>query len=150
MSKEYASPLSLELKSSALLTSFQIAVHIIALIAVLYANLPVIIKLAGCILLTVSYRYYQSQTKKRCRIVWLKDNQWFIYTDDQQVIEAKLTPMSFLANWLVILALKTEEGKRLNFVIPFDALDKHSYRRLKVKLTMLSPTFFQQSRDQEF
>lgn len=140
MSKEYATPLILDLKKSSIVNVYQIAVHLLAVFAVLYASISAWLMLVLVVFISLHFFYQKTTSNKFSKIVWLSDNQWNLYRSDEDFSEARLTVMSFLTSWLVILAFKIDDAGRVNVLIPYDMLDAENFRRLKVRLKILKAT----------
>ncbi|MCK5334881.1 MAG: hypothetical protein KAQ67_01900 [Gammaproteobacteria bacterium] len=143
MSKEYEKPLTLKLHSSAVLKYYLICVHILAVFAVFYATLNTSLQIMSLLFITAYYFYQNNKSDRVKEVVWLQDNNWKLYEQQDTFTEARLTPESFLSSWLVILAFKAESGKRVNILVPYDAVDKESFRRLKLRITILKPKYLQ-------
>jgi len=85
------------------------------------------------------------------RLIWRSGNRWFI---EDEAEAHTLTAINFFSRWLVILTLSkpAEEGSpwmpwrsKRKFIMPFDALDKDTFRQLRVRLRiestgLLNPT----------
>lgn len=111
------------------------------MLAVFYAamNLSVQVLFTGFISLHFIYQKKQSTTQHK--LIWLQENNWQIYDEHGDYVEACLTPWSFLSSWLVMLVLKTDQGRRVSVLVSYDALDKESFRCLKLRLTTLKPKY---------
>ena len=144
MSKEYEKPLTLNLQSSAVLYYYLVSVHVLASFAVFYASIPILIQLLCVGSIVVYFFYLKCKLKPSSKIVWLQENNWQLYDSETTYVEACLTPWSFLASWLVVLVFKTEAGKKVSILVPYDALDKEIFRQLKLKLTILKPKYLRE------
>lgn len=141
MSKEYEKPLTLKLHSSAVLYYYLVSVHLLALFAVFYASIPLLIQLLCVGFIVVYYFYLNGKLKPPAKIVWLQENNWQLYDSEITYSEACLTPWSFLTSWVVVLVFKLEAGKKVCVLVPYDALDIEIFRQLKLKLTTLKPKY---------
>ena len=91
------------------------------------------------IFIVVSFLYQKNKLFRYKKLLWSKENDWVIFDDLDNGVNVRLTPLSFSSSWLVILALRTENNKAVNLLVPYDALSEESFRLLKVKLTILKP-----------
>lgn len=137
MLKEYASPLTLELKPSFVLNSYLAIFHLLAVFSIVYADLYWWLQIPMIVFIIVFYFYQASHKKTYKKIVWYTDNDWQLIDDHNNEVSVYLTPMSFCSMRLVILALKTEEGKRINITVAADSLNEEIFRQLKVRLRIL-------------
>ena len=96
-------------------------------------------KVIVIIFVVVSFLYQKNKLYRYKKLLWLKENDWVIFDALENEINVRLSSLSFSSSWLVILALRTEDNKAINLLVPFDALNKESFRLLKVKLTILKP-----------
>lgn len=113
----------------------------LASFAVFYASLHILIQLL-CVGFIVFYFFYlKDKLKPVPQIVWLQENNWQLYNSETTYIGAHLSPWSFLSSWLVVLVFKTEAGKKVSVLVPYDAVDKEIFRQLKLKLTTLKPKY---------
>lgn len=137
LSKEFASPLTLELSGSVILKKYFIVIHALAVFAVCYAEIDLAVQLFLFTLVLFHYLFQTRYCFQIIKIVCSNDNEWRLINSLGESTETKLTPMSFLSSWLVILAFKSASGKRQSVLIAFDSLSEASFRQLKVKLTTL-------------
>ena len=136
-----AKPLLLTLKPSWVWFLFLLGLHLLAILAVLIAAIPVAVKLLMLVLIPVSFVLQTRQQQQKTQLVWRTGNRWFI--NDEQSAYA-LHAVDFFSRWLVILSVLTESpdnsgmrryfGRKRKFIIPFDALDKDTFRLLRVRL----------------
>ena len=120
---------------------FLLGLHLLAILAVLIATIPVVAKLLMLALIPVSFVLQARQQQQKTQLVWRTGNRWFI--NDEQSAYA-LHAVDFFSRWLVILSVLTESpdnsgmrryfGRKRKFIIPFDALDKDTFRLLRVRL----------------
>ena len=141
MLKESEKTLTLEPLRSNILLYFLLTLHLTALFAVFYANLHIGFQLLAVAFLFIHYSWYVFSANKPAKLVWLRKNKWQIYYSSHQMIEARLTPLSFLSSWLVILVLKGETGRSITLVLAQDSLEKEQFRRLKVRMRTLKPEY---------
>ena len=139
MSKEFASPLILEFNNSRIIQLYLISIHLLATLSLLLSALMPYQKVIVIIFVVVSFLYQKNKLYRYKKLLWLKENDWVIFDALENEINVRLSSLSFSSSWLVILALRTEDNKAINLLVPFDALNKESFRLLKVKLTILKP-----------
>jgi len=149
LSKEYASPLTLEFKRSKVIQFYLSGIHMLAATAVLISTVAVFIKVIVLVFLLISFVFQKSRSCQYKKLIWLKENDWVLFDASDNEVNANLRPLSFSCSWLVILALRTENNNVINLLVPFDALSKESFRQLKVKLTILKPDLLKPLTDED-
>ena len=150
MSKEFASPLVANLKPSKQLLHFHLLTHLLALTAIDYALLDLSLTVVGIFLIGLSFVYSVRQMQRYRQFIWSDNNRWQLLTKKNELQDARLTPMSFCINHLVVLVLRLNDGKTVSLLITKDAVNKDVFRRLKVKLTIIKPSYFDASEESEF
>jgi len=143
--KEYETTLTLEPLRSNLLLYFLLSLHLTALFAVFYADLHIGFQLLAVTLLFIHYSWYIFSANKPARLLWLRKNEWQIYYSSHVMIEARLSPLSFLSSWLVILVFKADTGRSVTVVLPHDGLEKEQFRQLKLRMVTLKPEYLKAS-----
>ena len=88
-----------------------------------------------------SFLFHFKQHTNTPQLVWRNANRWFV-NDEQSAVE--LSSINFFSQWLVIISLSREKEstaglsgqftRTRKFVIPFDSLNKESFRLLRVRL----------------
>lgn len=141
MLQEYEKLLTLEPKASALLNYYLVIVHLLALFAVWYANINLLLAVLLTFFIVIEFSYLKFKSYGNRKIIWLQNNSWKVYADVESYDEACLTPWSFLSSWLIILVFKTHQGKVISILLPYDTLGKESFRRLKLRLMILKPKY---------
>jgi len=131
----------LELRPSRVWIVFLSALHLLALLAITIAAIPLIAKGLLVIVVLVSLIVHLKHSSQPVQLVWRTGNRWFI-NDDQS--PAELHAVNFFSRWLVIITLLTEPTTagllsglfkpRRKFIIPFDSLDVDTFRLLRVRL----------------
>lgn len=139
MSKEYASPLTLEFNQSKVIRFYLAAIHVLAATALVLSSVSMLLKLLVLALLLISFIFQSNRLYRYKKLIWLNENDWVLFDSLDNEVSVNLTPMSFSSSWLVILALRADNNKIIKLLVPFDALSKGSFRQLKVKLTILKP-----------
>lgn len=137
-STPFAGPLRLEPQVSRLLTRFLFLLHALALAAAWTAPLSWLVKavLTAAVLIG-GWRELRRQRGVRdgmlLRVIWGADGTWNVCVNGQWQ-SASLEPDVHEHPLLVILPLRTEEGRVRRIVIAPDAIDADSYRRLRVRI----------------
>ena len=139
MSKEYASPLTLEFKRSNVVLFYLSGIHTLAVIALLLSTISILLIVIVLVLLFISFVYQKSRLFQYKKVIWQQENDWVLFDSSGNETNAHLTSLSFSCSWLVILVLRDDNKKSINLLVPFDALNKESFRQLKVKITILKP-----------
>ncbi|HKJ10057.1 MAG TPA: protein YgfX [Gammaproteobacteria bacterium] len=137
-STPFAGPLRLEPQVSRSLTRFLFFLHALALVAAWTAPLawPVKLVLTAAVLIG-GWRELRRQRGVRdatlLRIVWGADGTWSVRVNGRWQ-SARLEPDVHEHPLLVVLPLRTEDGRVRRIVIAPDAIDADSYRRLRVRI----------------
>ena len=150
MSKEYASPLVANLKLSKQQLYFYLLTHLLALTAIDYAQLDLLITVVCLSLIALSFIFSIKQMQRYMQFTWLDNNQWILRNKSNELQDAQLTPMSFFINHLVVLVLRLDDGRKVSLIITKDTVNQEVFRRLKVKLTMIKPSYFSPAEESEF
>ena len=112
-----AIPLLLTVKPSRAYISAIVALHCLAVAALVMADIPAVIEFTLTVLVVVSLIYNLHQE-----------------TQNRPLQAATLHSVDFVSRWLVIITLKPAEARRQRLVIPFDSVGKDSYRLFRVRL----------------
>ena len=137
LSNGFDTPLRLELKTSKILISFQLLVHLLAIVAISFpSSVPIFIKFVLFVFVAVSAVMLQRKYRYRLHhvelFVWQKNSLWIESGGDkQQVWECQ--PGNLVTPWFVVVRL-CSENKKLSLLIVKDQCDAQSFRRLRVKL----------------
>ncbi len=135
-----AKPLLLALKPSRSWQLVFYTLHFLCVVALFLTAVPLWLKLLLALLIVASFIYQQRQHLTHTQLVWRNGNRWFV--DDEQY-PFELTAIDFFSRWLVILSLTPTDNdagtvarfrSTRKFVIPFDAVEKDSFRLLRVRL----------------
>lgn len=137
MSKEFEKPLTLKLNQSLALRRYIVSVYLLSAFSVIVASINPFYQIVLLISLVFLYIYQQRVSLPCSRLIWLQDNDWIAYDSNNIELALRLTPMSFLSSWLVVLAMKGNDGKRVNIIVLFDSVEKEAFRLLKLRLTIL-------------
>ncbi|MGA7799899.1 MAG: protein YgfX [Gammaproteobacteria bacterium] len=137
-STPFAAPLRLELQPSRLLTRFLCCGHALALLAAWAAalSLPLRVLLTAVILASGWHELRRQRgirAGKPSVIVWGADGIWSVHSGGRWQ-SAHLERTVHEHPLLVVLPLRTEDGRVHRVVIPPDAVDVDSYRRLRVRI----------------
>lgn len=140
-SKEYATPLRLELRPSQLLSRCVVMMHLFVLALSVFGPFAVWQKLLLTVLILCGWLYHQRRyplgnNRRRVQaLVWHREGNWEI--ERQGIIDvARMGPEAFVLPRLVILQLRPQAGGRLYLAILPDMLDMESFRQLRVRLRM--------------
>ncbi len=132
-----AIPLYLPLNSSRAYILCILLIHVLAVVAIGIAAIPILIKLIIGTAVTISCRHNFKDAQTQPHLIWRAGNHWIIDNDPQQPQlgqQARLISIDFLSRWLVIITLKSDQKRTQRFVIAFDALSADRYRLLRVRL----------------
>jgi len=135
---------SIELNPSPQLTLLLLLIHLLALLTLLYTELPliVVVLLALAILISAYHltRLHALRSAPRAviRIVELEEGEWELYQRDGGRQVGRLLPMSYLHRWCSVLLFAVDR-QRLSLVIWPDALERTLRRRLVVRLKRFNP-----------
>ena len=139
-------PLRLIPGPSVQLGGWLVATHLTAAAAVVLTPMPPAVM--PCLLLLIAasllraHRRHIARTDPRAVVeaVWEADGRWVLALAGGERTEARLQPDSFVSVPLVILNFSA--GSRLrghSLVLPKDALDPESLRKLRVRLKLARP-----------
>ena len=138
---KFTSPLLLKLKLSRVLVGLLVFIHVGACGLLFVLPWQLMPKLFFVLLLCVNLFFVLRKLPGLTRsgniqtLEWAGDGNWYIKTFAGKELAAQLQPSSFVHSWLVILNFRLQEQKRLHSVVLFfDALDKETLRRLRVRL----------------
>jgi len=126
-------------KPSKLLFVLLFLLHGLAVLAVFYSHIPVIVKVMLLLLLLIS-GYYQCwlgawrRDKRSIIKCCYVDDQWFIWDKRHNQYEAKLLGDSIVSPYLLILNFSIKFRRRSLVLFP-DALDKEAFRKIRVLLS---------------
>jgi len=145
-STAYATPLSLELRSSATLGALVTAAHAGAAVSLAFASLPLWTLVLGTAAVLVSLlQVFPRAVSLRHpnavhRVLWPAGDEWHLFTRGGQELVGTLLPESYLRPWLVVLRFKIPRSRmRRSVVILPDMLDANVMRRLRVRLGLNPP-----------
>jgi len=139
-----AKPLSLALKPSRLWFVYLLSFHGLLVFAVLITALIWPIKLVLLLLVLVSLHFHYHDHLQPIQIIWRSGNRWFVENGTEA---HTLTSINFFSRWLVILTISkaTEKSSlwsrwrsKRKIIMPFDALEKDTFRQLRVRLRIES------------
>ena len=129
-----AIPLLLTVKPSRAYISAIVALHCLAVAALVMADIPAVIEFTLTVLVVVSLIYNLHQETRTTKLIWRAGNRWSIEHQNRPLQAATLHSVDFVSRWLVIITLKPAEARRQRLVIPFDSVGKDSYRLFRVRL----------------
>ncbi len=136
---KFESPLDLELTPSRYLLSYLIALHGLAIVALLMPmQLPIAVR--GLLLLAVTagllWRIYRYRRQRRIttRLLWRADGSWDYQAGKQRMESMQLLLSSYVTSWLIILYLRKSGTSRVTVVLLPDSLPKEQWHRLWIRL----------------
>ena len=96
--------------------------------------------LALAVTLSLAYHWTTHVSRRApwsvASVTWDADGRWQVVRRSGQEIEARLSPATFVANWLVALYLRDGALGRIALPLFADALDPEVLRRLRVRLRL--------------
>ncbi|HEX5276610.1 MAG TPA: protein YgfX [Fluviicoccus sp.] len=126
------------IRRSVLLAVIQAAFYLAGALAIGVAEMPTVIKIAGCILLAASawlaWRRWRTPGAQSVReLSWIGDQVTLVLANGQR-LRGQWTHAA-VWRWLVVLKFKaTDIAWRDELVLLPDSLPAHDFRRLKVRL----------------
>jgi len=156
-STAYATPLSLELRSSATLGVLVTVAHAGAAVSLAFTSLPLWVLVPGAVgvlvsLLRVFPRFVSLRHPDAVhRVLWPAGDEWHLFTRGGQELVGTLLPETYLRPWLVVLRFKLPRSRmRRSVVILPDMLDANVMRRLRVRLGLNPPRPRRRGADEPF
>lgn len=115
-----------------------LAMHCLALSAVLMAAVPIVYK-AGLIVtlfVSVAYRVYCWYTTPLYRLSY-RENAWFAVTlgDDSETsraTELTLVDCYYWSRWLLVLRVENALGRRCYMPLAWDCCERDNFHRLRI------------------
>lgn len=110
------------------------ALHALATLALLSTPLPwwqtgIAIAAVG-----ISLLLNRRSDARPSQIIWHRGNHWQLTRYGKPPERAELWRIDHLSRWLVVIALRTGKPRVHRIVVPYDALDEPTFRRLRVRL----------------
>ncbi len=139
-SSGYATPLVLEPRPSRWLLGPVFAGHAAIMLLLPFTTLPTGLWLLAEGLVGWSlWRIDRCHRRQDCdhsviRLEWRRGNSWLVGQADGTTWMAELGPGTLLTPYLVGLDLRLDTGRRIDVILPPDALPADAFRRLKVRL----------------
>lgn len=141
-SNAYATPLTLELRTSRIAVSLLVLIHTLAIVSLF--TLPWVAIIKALLFLILTFSLYKTLSKELrlfgngiTKIVWGRDNDWLLYAKDGEVRQAGLMASSFVHPLMTVLIF--DAGERFNsisiMILP-DNTEAESFRRLRVRLLL--------------
>lgn len=136
---KFESPLDLELTPSRYLLYYLIALHGLAIVALLMPmHLPDAVR--GLLVVAVTagllwqiYRY-RRQWRVISRLIWRTDGSWDYWSGERQMEGMQLLPSSYVTSWLIILHLRKPGNSRVTVVLLPDSLPPDIRHQLRIRL----------------
>jgi len=140
-STKFAQPLRLQPEASRILVGLLVAGHLGAIAVLFPLDLSMAIKITIAAVLLVSLTIAIRKQPGRMgeggvqTLTWQTDGVWMLETVGGEKMEASLHESTYVHPWLVVLNFR-QENKRglLTFTLAPDALDKETFRELRVRL----------------
>lgn len=140
-STRYAQALRLKPKPSRILIGLLTVGHLGAVVVVFFLDIPLMVKLLIAVALLVSlivaWRKQPGSTGEGGirALTWRVDGEWLLETIGGESIIATLHESTYVHPWLVVLNFRQAEKRGLiSFVLAPDALDRETFRELRVRL----------------
>ncbi len=125
------------MQPSAGFTLIIIVLHAIALSAVLISTATYFTLLVLSVLLLGSAALGLRRSLSPVTLHWRSDTLLDIKTPDWNSV-CQLLPGSFTCSWVIVLALKTHDGKRKRLVVARDTLDDSQFRAFRVWMRIVA------------
>ncbi len=142
-STKYAQPLKLQPEASRILIGLLIAGHLGAIAVLFPLDLSLPIKITIAVVLLVSLVIALRKQPGRMgeggvqTLIWQTDGEWLLETAGGEKMEASLHESTYVHPWLVVLNFRQENKPgMLTFTLAPDALDRETFRELRVRLKM--------------
>jgi hypothetical protein len=132
-------PPRLELRPSRALFVWTVTLHLLTAIVIFLVPLHAFVKVIGSGLMVASLWLYVQRDylcQGRCSFSELRVQsleQWQLFNSDNDVQEAQLDHYQVF-RFLVILDFRLDSGKHCRVLVPEDAVDKDTHRRLRAAL----------------
>jgi hypothetical protein len=122
-------PLRLELQSSKRLVRMMLLIHSLALIASVFNNLPLLIKLTVFSTVLVHGYFVFMKPINAQQTIEHSETGWRVLG-----MEVEILPTTVISTLAIFLHFKTDDNAKHSLVIFNDVLSKHDYRNLLVRL----------------
>lgn len=136
-SNGFDTPIRLKRTTSNLHFFVQLFFHCVALFAVVYpTSLPIIARILLVGLLLMSFAYQVHRLLRPLPVwVWYFPGEWRESQDDYRLVWS-LTSIPYCTPWCILLKLRSASGERHQLLVLRDQIDRHTYRRLYVRLRL--------------
>ncbi|MEE9422873.1 MAG: protein YgfX [Gammaproteobacteria bacterium] len=137
---KFTTNLRVEVKSSASYRILLIACYSLSGIICLTLSLNLIVKLTLCLgsivygLYLTFYRHGSNNKSRISQIEYSDQQGWRLIFANNNQVNTELRLPVFVTTFLVIARFGSGLTPRYTLVIPFDAVDSHSFRQLRVRL----------------
>lgn len=138
-------PLDLTIRPSPELIAAVLAAHAFFMIPAIWVALrqPVawILPLLPILAAPFAWRRLRLRTPRSIlRVVWEGADDWRWYRADGSITRGRVAPSSVRVPWLVVLHLRPEDSRRLEFVpLTAASIGANDLRRLRARLRLLPP-----------
>ena len=137
MSHKYEKPLSLEVKPSRTLFYLLLVIFLLCCLSIYLLAIDGLLKLFLCSALLTCFYFQNKRVNHHVQLVWKENHDWLIDIYDKQY-KAGLLANSFVSPWLCILNFRLHNQSKKSVIIFPDAIDRQTFRRLRVKLKVLA------------
>ena len=111
--------------------------HLLALIAALDNGLGWSTKMILITAIVISCLYASLENRREKRIFGYGDNGWYVEPSADEITPVRLMGSTVATRFFIFVHMKTERSTRFSFLVFRDSLDKESYRRLRILLTIV-------------
>lgn len=130
--------ITVEPRKSAMISAFLVLLHLLAIIAIYYTDLLIIIQLffGGIIILSISYQLFYRSRNKIVRIIY-QSNQWLLEDESGNFYMSELLSDSFVSIPMIILRFKFfKHQKKMvrSIILTADVIDRDLLRQIRVVL----------------
>ena len=111
--------------------------HLLALIAALDNGLTWLVKTIIVVAIIISFLYVSLENRREKRIFGYGDNGWYLESNEGEITSVSLMGSSVATPFFIFVHMKSERSTPFSFLIFRDSLNRESYRRLRVLLTIV-------------
>jgi len=134
----FSRPLRLSPKPSSILRYYIVLLHLLTLLAIYLATLPILLSIFFFFALLISASYYWWQSgldvkMKSIEWVWLNETDWIEKTKEEQTWW-KLNKIYVITNWLITVQLVNNRNVSRHLLIVKDQVESSDFRRMLVRL----------------
>ncbi len=140
MSNAFLQLLIIDYRMSRGILIYLLLLHILALLALWYSHLHLVISLPASLVVlgSLAWRSRQWRNSAQCppvhQVILDSENRWWLRMREAGDRRLGLLPGSFVHPWMIILRFVDEAAKRYTLILCDDNLDADTLRRLRVRL----------------